>query len=126
MKNLATGIDIVEIARLTNAIENHGQSFLDRIFTPGELREVGDKTASLAARFAAKEAVAKALGTGIGPVNWKEIEILRGVAGKPELYLPGHAAVIADQLHLEQWSISLSHSHSYAVAVAVAITPDCY
>ena len=121
MHNLATGIDIVEIPRLENAIDNHGERFLNRIFTRGELQEVGHKTASLAARFAAKEAVAKALGTGIGPVNWKEIEILRGSAGKPELYLNGQAAVIAGQLGLKKWSISLSHSQTYAVAMAVAI-----
>jgi holo-[acyl-carrier protein] synthase len=122
MNNLATGIDIVEITRLASAIEDHGENFLNRIFTPGELLEVGDKTASLAARFAAKEAVAKALGTGIGPINWKEIEILRGTAGKPELFLNGQAAVIADKLRLDKWSISLSHSHTYAIAVAVAIS----
>ena len=122
MKNLAAGIDIVEIPRLAKAIENHGERFLTRIFTRRELQEVGDKTASLAARFAAKEAVAKALGTGIGPINWKEIEILRGTAGKPELYLNGQAEVIAGQLGLNKWSISLSHSQTYAVAMAVAIT----
>ena len=122
MKNLAAGIDIVEIPRLAKAIENHGERFLTRIFTRRELQEVGDKTASLAARFAAKDAVAKALGTGIGPINWKEIEILRGTAGKPELYLNGQAEVIAGQLGLNKWSISLSHSQTYAVAMAVAIT----
>lgn len=121
MNNLAAGIDIVEIPRLAKAIENHGERFLTRIFTRRELQEVGDKTASLAARFAAKEAVAKALGTGIGPINWKEIEILRGKAGKPELFLNGQAGVIASQLGLNKWSISLSHTQTYAVAMAVAI-----
>ena len=73
---LSSGVDLVEIQRLQAAIDRHGERFLNRIFTPRELEEVGQNTASLAARFAAKEAVSKALGTGIGPVNWHEIEIL--------------------------------------------------
>lgn len=124
MTNLVTGIDLVEIQRLQDAIDRHGNSFLERVFTPDELSEVGDQPASLAARFAAKEAVAKALGTGIGPVYWKEIEALRGDAGQPVLRLNGNAAQLARQRNLKDWSISLSHTHSHAVAVAVAIGPD--
>lgn len=76
--------------------------------------------ASLAARFAAKEAVAKALGTGIGPVSWREIEIRRGSARQPVLLLHGAAAQLAAELGLTEWSISLSHSQETAVAVAIA------
>ena len=124
MTNLVTGIDLVEIERLQDAVERHGELFLERIFTPDELIEVGDKPASLAARFAVKEAVAKALGTGIGVVHWKEIEALRGDAGQPVLKLNGEAARLAEELNLTDWSISLSHTGSHAIAVAVAIGSD--
>ena len=77
--SLATGIDMVEIDRLAAAIERHGQHFLDRIFTSVEMAECAGKAASLAARFAAKEATVKALGTGIGPVGWREVELRYGL-----------------------------------------------
>ena len=124
MMNIVTGIDLIEIERLQSAIERHGSPFLDRIFTPDELTEVRDKPASLAARIAVKEAVAKALGTGIGPVHWKEIESLRGNAGQPVLRLNGKAARVAKERNLSTWSISLSHTKTHAVAVAVAIGSD--
>jgi holo-[acyl-carrier protein] synthase len=124
MMNIVTGIDLIEIERLQSAIERHGSPFLDRIFTPDELTEARDKPASLAARFAVKEAVAKALGTGIGPVHWKEIESLRGNAGQPVLRLNGKAARVAKERNLSTWSISLSHTKTHAVAVAVAIGSD--
>ncbi len=82
---------------------------------------MGDKPASLAARFAAKEAVAKSLGTGIGPIGWQEIEIIRADTGQPILHLAGAAAQLASQRGLSNWSISLSHTRTYAVAVATAI-----
>ena len=117
---LVTGVDMIEIERIRAAIERHGWRFLTRVFTPQELYEVGEQPASLAARFAAKEAVSKALGTGIGPVRWQEIEILRGPARQPLLQLHGSAAQRAAELNLTCWSISLSHSASHAIAVAVA------
>ncbi len=80
MVRLATGVDLVDIERFREVVERHGDRFLLRVFTPQELDEVGANTTSLAARFAAKEAVAKALGTGIGAISWREIEILRGPA----------------------------------------------
>jgi holo-[acyl-carrier protein] synthase len=82
---------------------------------------VGSSDASLAGRFAAKVAVAKALGTGIGPVSWQEIEIRRGEGGQPELHLSGAAQQTAARMGLETWSISISHDQERAVAVAVAI-----
>ena len=121
MSSLATGVDLIEIDRIESAIESHGERFLNRVFTPQELSEVGGNFASLAARFAAKEAVAKALGTGIGFVSWQEIEILRGSAGEPNLCLHGEAKRLAEEKQLHNWSISLSHSHRYAIAFAVAI-----
>jgi len=118
---LATGIDLIEIERLHGIILRYGDRFLQRVYTPQELMEVGYLPASLAARFAAKEAVSKALGTGIGPVSWCEIEILRGPAREPVLYLHGAAADLAKQYHLHTWSISLSHTNTHAIAVAVAL-----
>jgi len=117
---LRTGIDLVEISRFNDAIQRHGERFLNRIFTEGELAEVRQNLASLAARFAAKEAVSKALGTGIGPVGWREIEVLRGEARQPVLLLHGEAARLAASLGLEAWSLSLSHSENYAIAMVVA------
>ena len=119
--NLASGIDLIEIQRLEDAIGRHGERFLERIFTPRELAEVGDSVASLAARFAAKEAVSKALGTGIGAVGWGDIEILRGAQREPVLHLHGAAARLAKEKNLTAWSISLSHTTSHAIAMAVAL-----
>jgi len=116
-----TGIDLVEIDRLQGAIQRYGERFLIRIYTRRELVEVGENVPSLAARFAAKEAVAKALGSGIGLVNWQEIEILRSPSRQPILHLYGAAAQLARELKLTTWSVSLSHTHLHAVAQVVAI-----
>jgi holo-[acyl-carrier protein] synthase len=119
--NLRTGVDSIELERVEATIQRYGQRFLERVFTPRELAEVGENVASLAARFAAKEATAKALGTGIGDVGWQEIEILRGPARQPNLYLHGRASDLADNLELETWSLSLTHNRSHAIALVVAI-----
>jgi holo-[acyl-carrier protein] synthase len=121
MAKLATGVDLLEIDRLETVIHRYGQKFLDRIYTPQELSEVGANLASLAARFAAKEAVAKALGCGIGRVAWREIEVLRGPERQPILSLHGAASRLASELGLVDWSISLSHSRTHAVAFVVAL-----
>lgn len=121
MLHLATGIDLVEIERFSGVIERFGNRFLERVFTAKEIAEVGDNVVSLAARFAAKESVAKALGTGIGDVGWKEIEITRGPAREPTLSLHGAAQRLAQEQHLDTWSISLSHTHTHAIALVVAL-----
>ncbi len=118
---LVTGIDLIEIERVQAAIARHGGRFLGRVFTERELADAGESAASLAARFAAKEAVAKALGCGIGPIAWREIEIRRGAARQPELHLYGDAAQLSTELGLVNWSISLSHNQTTAVAVAVGM-----
>lgn len=120
MSKLATGIDIVDIERFEGALARHGNHFLDRIFTPRELDQAGGRPFSLAARFAAKEAVTKALGCGIGPVTWHDIEILRNSQRAPVLCLCGAAQERADELGLGTWSISLSHTHTNAIALVVA------
>jgi holo-[acyl-carrier protein] synthase len=118
---LVTGVDMIEIERIRAAIERHGQRFLTRVFTSQELYEVGEQPASLAARFAAKEAVSKALGSGIGLVAWQEIEILRGPSREPLLRLHGMADQLALQLGIHAWSLSLSHTHEHAIAMVVGV-----
>jgi holo-[acyl-carrier protein] synthase len=118
---LVSGVDMIEIERVRAAIERHGQRFLTRVFTPQELSEVGEHPASLAARFAAKEAVSKALGSGIGLVAWQEIEVLRGPSREPLLRLHGMADQLASQLGIRGWSLSLSHTHEHAIAMVVGI-----
>lgn len=120
MSILRTGVDIIEVDRLRAAIERHGERFLTRIFTKAELDQLAEDLPSLAARWACKEAVAKALGTGIGDVSWLEIEVLRGPAREPVLNLYGAAEDLAHKHGIRRWSISLSHTSEHAVAMAVA------
>jgi holo-[acyl-carrier protein] synthase len=121
MPCLRTGVDLIEINRFTAAYLRYKQRFLQRLFTPIELAENGENMASLAARFAAKEAVAKAFGTGIGAISWHDIEICRGASGEPILNLTGAAKRLAEQDHLNTWSLSLSHTQNHAIAFVVAI-----
>ena len=118
---LRTGVDLIEIDRVAEVIARHGKRYLERIYTPAELEQCGKRTESLAGHFAAKEAVAKALGCGIGEVGWKEIEILGDEQNAPVLTLYGAAELKASGLGLTTWSVSLSHSMSHVVAMAVAI-----
>ena len=118
---LRTGIDIVEISRLAEVNPAIRRRFLIRVYTPLELEQIGGSDASLAGRFAAKEAVSKVLGSGIGFVSWQYIEIQRGPAGAPLLKLHGHASLLAEKLGLTQWSVSISHSKTQAIAMAVAL-----
>jgi holo-[acyl-carrier protein] synthase len=119
--NLSTGVDLIETERIREAIERHGDKFIARIFTEAEQRECGGRVTSLAARFAAKEAVAKALGTGIGDVSWLDIEIRGDKNNAPHLYLHGEGEKMAKKLGLSNWSVSLSHTESQAIAFVVAI-----
>lgn len=123
MTILRSGVDIIEIHRIDRAILRHGERFFQRFFTAQELIDCGGRTPALAARYAAKEAVSKVLGTGIGDVGWKDIEIINGDRRQPILRLHGPAQAVAGELGLQVWSISLSHTHEHAVAVAVAM-PD--
>jgi holo-[acyl-carrier protein] synthase len=118
---VSSGIDIVEVERIDRAIIRHGQRFFQRFYTANEVVDAGGRTPALAARFAAKEAVAKALGTGIGEVGWKDIEIIKGAQKEPMLHLYGRAEEIARELRITAWSISLSYTHEHALAVAIAL-----
>jgi holo-[acyl-carrier protein] synthase len=120
MTILRTGVDLIEIDRLPSAQPRIRARFMARVYTPQELAEARESYPSLAGKFAAKEAVSKALGTGIGPVRWQDIEILHGPHGEPVVHLHGAAQTIADRLGLAVWSVSISHSRSQAVAVVVA------
>ncbi len=117
---LKTGIDLIEISRIQAALDRYGERFLKRIFTPAEIVECQGRAEALAVRFAAKEAVVKALGTGIGPVIWHEVETLHKPSGEPYLILHGAADRIAKKLGLTEWSVSLSHSRENAVAIVIA------
>jgi len=118
--NLAVGADLVEIARIADMVERYGARFTERVFTPGELADCWGRAASLAARWAAKEAVAKALGTGIGRVGFCDIEVMRDGTGRPTLMLHGAAAVLAEELGLRRWTVSLAHDGGLALAFVVA------
>jgi len=118
---LATGVDLIEIARIEEVIARHGRHYLERIYTPAELEQCGKRAESLAGRFAAKEAVAKALGSGIGDISWKEIEILGDEQNAPVLTLHGEAEKKARKLGVTTWSVSISHSQSHSVAFALGI-----
>lgn len=118
---LSTGIDLIEIMRVEGAIKRHGDQFLERIYTPKELALFGKSLESLAVRFAAKEAVVKALGCGIGSVSWLEIEILRDDMDAPVLVLHGNALQRATLLGYQTWSVSLSHTDLHAIALVVVI-----
>jgi holo-[acyl-carrier protein] synthase len=117
---LTSGVDLIDIERIREAIERHGERFVARIFTEAEQRDCGGRISSLAARFAAKEAVSKALGCGIGDVSWLDIEIRSDENKAPYLVLHGEGERLAKQLGLSNWSVSLSHTESQAIAFVVA------
>lgn len=119
---ISSGIDLIEIHRIERAMTRHGDQFLRRFFTAQEIDFCAGRARSLAGRFAVKEAVAKALGTGIGDFNWTDIEVVRDGRGRPELILHNHARELADQMGLAEWSISISHSETHAIGMAVAIS----
>ena len=121
---LGIGTDLIEISRIQESIAQFGDRFLHRIFTPGEIAYCQRKkhaAESFAARFAAKEAGAKALGTGISRgISWKELEVRREPGERPTLHLAGRAAQRAASMGIQRLSLSLSHSRDVALAVVIA------
>ena len=117
---LATGVDLIEIARIERGVARHGRRFYRRFFTPQEIAFCEGRPNRLAGRFAVKEAVAKALGTGIGDFNWTDVEVVCDGRGKPQLVLHNRAREIAIEKNLTTWSISLSHTDTLAMGIAVA------
>lgn len=120
---LAVGTDIIEIARIKRSLNDFGERFLKRVYTERERAWYGDRPNELAARFAAKEATSKALGTGIVGIRWQEMEVLPNRRGKPVLILHGRAADRARTLGLTDFSVSLTHSRTDAMAFVVASGP---
>lgn len=123
---LATGVDLVNIARIERIVQRYGERFLQRIYTERERTFARGRPAELAARFAAKEAVAKALGVGmrlLSPlgVGWHDVEVLNERSGRPYVVLHGRAQALAQSQGLTEWSISLSHDGGMAIAFVVAL-----
>jgi len=114
------GVDIVEIARVRAAVERHGEGFRRRVYTEIEWRQCGRSFSSLAGRFAAKEAVMKAL--GVGGMKFRDIEIVRTPSGRPEVRLFGRMQARAERLGVDRVVVTISHSRDNAVAVALAET----
>ncbi|HEX2916536.1 MAG TPA: holo-ACP synthase [Chloroflexia bacterium] len=119
---LECGVDLIEIERIEKAVARLGDRFVNRVFTEQERAYARGRGPQLAARFAAKEAAAKILGTGVWRhgVNWHDIEVVNDPSGKPHLHLHGEAANRAAELGLTNWSVSLSHSRGDAIALVVA------
>ncbi len=115
----AVGVDIIEIDRVRRVLRRHSERYLRRVFTPVEVAYCRGRIGELAARFAAKEATMKALGTGVRGVAWRDIEVLPDNRGKPLLYLYGGAEKRAREIGLAGLDVSLSHSHDFAVAMVV-------
>ncbi len=122
---LTVGVDLIEIARVERILTHYGDRFLERVFTTAEILYCRARPAELAARFAAKEAVAKALGVGVrmiarDGVNWRDVEVTGDARGKPLVRLHGRAAERAGELGLTEWAVSLSHTRKHAIAFVVA------
>jgi len=126
MSILGLGVDIVEVARMRASIERHGEHFYRRICTANEIAyciSMRDSAPFFAVRFAAKEAVSKALGTGIGAqCGWQDIEVRRKASGEPFVVLHGAASETASRLGINRVLLSLSHTENYAVAQAIAVS----
>jgi holo-[acyl-carrier protein] synthase len=116
---LIAGVDILEIARVRQVAERYGERFYRRIYTEGEIAYCRGRAPQLASRFAAKEAVMKALGTGVRGVRWRDIEVVRGRGQAPRIELHGTALARAERLGLTDLALSLTHSKEYAVASVV-------
>ncbi len=117
-----TGIDIIEINRIEDVAQRYPKRFLEKVYTQGERIYSRGRAPQLASRFAAKEAMMKALGTGIRGVGWQEVEVVRKRGQAPEIVLHGRAKKRAERLGIIRTALSLSHSREYAVASVVAVT----
>lgn len=121
MQNLFTGIDLVEVQRFSGFSPEIRGRFFERVFTPDERQAVGSHLERAAGFFAAKEALAKALGCGIGPIKWQEIEVIKDDLGKPYVKLSGQALAISHNIGITEWSLSISHTKQYAIAMVIGL-----
>jgi holo-[acyl-carrier protein] synthase len=117
---LSVGVDAIEIERIARVYDKFGERFLRRVYTEREAARYRGRINELAARFAAKEAVSKALGTGLVGIRWREIEVMPDRRGKPLVYLYGQAHERAAFLGLTEFAISLTHARELAIAFVVA------
>lgn len=125
---VGTGIDIAETQRIEESLERYGERFRDRIYTPDEIaycERFKNKSERYAARFAAKEAAFKALGTGWrAGIRWRDVEVTHQPGGKPELVLRGRAQQMARELGVARAAVSLSHADHYVVAQVIFESDD--
>lgn len=119
--NVAVGVDIIEVDRVRKVYEHHGERFLQRVFTEMEVRQCRGKVTRLAGRFAAKEAISKALGTGLHGVAWHEMEIVQLRSGRPTVRLYGNAKKRAELLGLTAFDVSIADLQAFSIAIAVAL-----
>ncbi|MDQ2901940.1 MAG: holo-ACP synthase [Chloroflexota bacterium] len=118
--HFACGVDITELDAFARALQHGGKHFLKRVYTKAELDFCRGRLPQLAARFAAKEAVSKALGTGLRGISWNDIEVLSTQEGCPYVSLYGRAEQRAKYMGLHHWRVSLSHSEHLAIAFVIA------
>jgi holo-[acyl-carrier protein] synthase len=125
MNVIGLGTDIIECLRIAKMIEKHGELFLNRVYTRSEIAYCSSRKAanqSYAGRWAVKEAVLKAMGTGWSRgIRWKDIEVVTDLTGKPSVAIHGVAKEICDELGISEVLISLSHCRSHATATAIAV-----
>jgi holo-[acyl-carrier protein] synthase len=119
--NLAVGVDIIEVDRIRRVYEKHPERFQQRVFTELEVQQCRGKAARLAGRFAAKEAISKALGTGLRGVKWREMEIVQLRSGRPSVRLHGTAKLRAQQLGLTAFDVSIADLAQLSIAIAVGL-----
>jgi holo-[acyl-carrier protein] synthase len=120
---IGIGVDLVEVDRMRTVLDRT-PAMIERLFTPGErayAESASDPSERFAARFAAKEAVLKALGVGLGAADWHDIEVVRDERGAPGLVITGRAQVLADAAGVSRWLLTLTHTSTMAEAVAVAL-----
>ena len=116
-----SGIDLVEIERFSNLNPAIRKRFFTRVFNQEEIEYIGNSLSKAAGLFAGKEAVAKALGCGIGPIGWQSIAISHSPSKQPHVILHENALKRANSLHIQNWSISITHTKKTAAAVAIAV-----
>ena len=119
--NVAVGVDIIEVDRVRKVYAHHGERFLQRVFTEMEIRQCRGKVTRLAGRFAAKEAISKALGTGLHGVAWREMEVVQLRSGRPTVRLHGNAKQRAELLGLTAFDVSIADLQAFSIAIAVAL-----
>ncbi len=126
MEIVAHGIDLVDFPRIEKMVTDHGERFLNRVFTPAEQKYANgnkNRIETLSGRFAAKEAILKLMGTGWrGKIKWTDIEVINNEMGRPMVNLSGEVEELADGFGIKHISISITHTANFAIASAVALT----